>query len=120
MAKEYRIEEQDGEKVVIMRKPRGEGFIIQTKAEVDGRAAALSERVAELQATHDADPAELLQETHDRLDKHIAGLQEQKTKLTAAGVQTAVQRRLGPQIVQMNKTLDLLQTVQTEMSQPPA
>ena len=120
MAKQYRIEEQDGEKVVIMRKPRGEGFIIQTQAEVGRRITALGDRVAELQTTHDAAPADLLQEAHDRLDKHIAGLQEQKTKLTADGVQTAVQRRIGPHIVQMNKTLALLQTVQTEMSQPPA
>jgi hypothetical protein len=120
MAKQYRIEEQDGEKVVIMRKPRGEGFIIQTQAEVDRRITALGDRVAELQATHDAAPTTLLQEAHDRLDKHIAGLQEQKTKLTAASVRTAVQKQLAPHIAQMNTTLALLQAVQTEMSQPPA
>ena len=120
MAKQYRIEEHDGEKVVIMRKPRGEGFIIQTQAEVDRRIAALGDRVAELQTTHDAAPADLLQEAHDRLDKHIAGLQEQKTKLTAAGVRAAVQKRIAPHIAHMNETLTLLQAVQTEISQPPA
>jgi hypothetical protein len=116
MAKQYRIEQHDGEKVVIMRKPRGEGFIIQTQAEVDRRIAALGERTVELQATHDAAPADLLQDAHDRLDKHIAGLQDQKTKLTANGVRTAVQKQLAPHIAQMNKTLALLQTVQTEMA----
>ncbi len=120
MAKQYRIEEQDGEKVVIMRKPRGEGFIIQTQAEVDRRIAALGDRIVDLQATYDAVPADLLQEAHERLDKHIAGLQDQKNKLTAAGVRTTVQKQIGPHIAHMNKTLALLQTVQAEMSQSPA
>jgi len=116
MAKQYRIEEHDGEKVVIMRKPQGEGFVIHTQAEVDRRIAALGDRIAELQATHDAAPTDLLQDAHQRLAKHIAGLQDRKTKLTAVGVRKAVRKQIAPHIAHMNETLALLQSVQAEMA----